>query len=143
MANQLIARLWRSRVHCTRAGGGDRHANSDESEIRSTLRHEVTPADGRAQILTIPHANCRHAVQRGRWRVLPGGVVAQPSLLWLFCWAKTGQGSPAARDVARAVFNAIIQPDPPPPVGLTPYEWADGRIDHGDAKRHRYDPIPD
>jgi hypothetical protein len=67
----------------------------------------VSPARARELLQSIRHAHCQQAVDR-RWRVDAEGRVWPQSLLWLFCWAETGQGSLTAAADARSVFDEIF-----------------------------------
>ncbi|MFC2160969.1 hypothetical protein ACFLRX_04885 [Acidobacteriota bacterium] len=43
------------------------------------------------------------------WKMNNNGTITHgPSILWLFCWAYNGMGSPSAESSARDVFNAIF-----------------------------------
>jgi hypothetical protein len=75
----------------------------------------------------IPHKTCRRAIPT-HWVVIGGHAKAQ-SVLWLFCWAKTGMNSPEAAAVSRDIFNRLF------PVSFADF---DARVPHDYARIHRY-----
>jgi hypothetical protein len=64
-----------------------------------------------------------------RWRAGPGADASAASFLWLFCWAKTGMNSEAARLASVEAFEEIF--------GLR-FKDVDHRVDHGWARQMRY-----
>ena len=76
----------------------------------------------------VNHGNFRRALHR-HWVILTDGRVKPQSVMWLFCWAKTGQNSSTAAEEARSAFNEIM---------IRPFEWYDTRIPHEFARRSRY-----
>jgi hypothetical protein len=77
---------------------------------------------------TIRHKTCREAIPR-RWRVKAGLGVTAPSVLWLFCWGKTGMGSGDAAADSREVFDRIF------PIRFSDF---DARVSHQYARDSRY-----
>ena len=84
----------------------------------------------RKLVLSIPHKTCARAVEEN-WKVAPDGSVRAQSVLWLFCWAKTGMNSEHARQVARGVFDEIM------PISFAEFDAA---VDHQYARKSRYTP---
>lgn len=78
----------------------------------------------------IPYATCQKAIPR-HWQKLSGDEVKAQSILWLFCWAKTGMGSPKAEGKAREVFDALS------PEGKD-FNHFDKHVGHDYAERFRY-----
>ena len=76
----------------------------------------------------VNHSNFRRALHR-RWEVFSDGRVKPQSVMWLFCWAKTGQNSATAAEAARNAFNEIVS---------RPFAWYDARVPHAFARRARY-----
>lgn len=86
-------------------------------------------AEEAIQILEkIPHKKFREAVNQ-HWTVSKDGIVADHSILWLFCWCKNGLNSKAAREEAVNAWNTIM------PVPFRIYE---PEIDHDGARKYRY-----
>ena len=79
-------------------------------------------------ILSIPHRSCAKAIE-SNWSVSADGKVRAQSVVWLFCWAKTGMGSEQARQAAMSVFDQIL-----------PVRFADldALLDHEYARKARY-----
>lgn len=100
--------------------------------MQSNVVHPMSLTVGvdraRRLIEQVPHATCRSAAQR-RWNVADDGTVPEESVNWLFCWGKTGMGSPTAAEEARRVFDAIL------PVTFSRY---DRLVPHEYARSHRY-----
>lgn len=91
--------------------------------------HLIVPADEAIkQLLSIPHSTCTKAIDH-HWRVDRDGNVRAQSVLWLFCWAKTGMNSEPAREASVSVFNNIL-----------PRSFADldAVLDHEYARKARY-----
>jgi len=104
------------------------HAEHAGGRLGIPLRLTVSADAARRLIAQIPHSNCTAAAPE-RWRVAPDGTVAEDSINWLFCWAKTGMGSENASEAARKVFDAIL------PVTFDQYK---ARVDHEYAPTPRY-----
>lgn len=81
---------------------------------------------------SVPHKTCRRAIQT-HWRTTQAGDVAAQSVLWLFCWAKTGMNSPEAAAVSRELFDRLF------PVSFSDF---DSRVPHNYARTNRY-PVGD
>ena len=94
------------------------------------MRLQVPPQEAIQLLETIPHKTCRTAIQT-RWHVGSNGHVAAQSALWLFCWAKTGMGSPEAESESRRIFNLHF------PIA---FENFDAQVPHEYARRNRYSP---
>jgi len=67
--------------------------------------------------------------KESNWRVDQNGNVRAQSILWLYCWAKTGMGSINSADRAQAVFDMLFP---------FTYGFLDSRIDHKWARKMRY-----
>lgn len=96
--------------------------------VEYPMRLNVTEAVAHGLIESIPHQACRQGARR-HWKVVDGAAT-ETSVYWLFCWAKTGQGSRQAEAEARCVFDAIM------PICFEQY---DGLVRHDHARAHRYD----
>lgn len=79
---------------------------------------------------SIPHSTCSKAIL-ARWRVTPEGAVKAQSVLWLFCWAKTGMNSFEAARASREIFDRLL------PVKFDEF---DSRVPHSYARLKRYAP---
>jgi hypothetical protein len=91
--------------------------------------HLIVPADEAIkQLLSIPHNTCTKAIDH-HWKVGHDGKVHAQSVLWLFCWAKTGMNSEPARLASVRVLNNIL-----------PKSFADldAVLDHAYARESRY-----
>ncbi len=90
----------------------------------------VSIDDARKQLLSIPHNTCTKGIDK-HWKVDRNGEVRAQSVLWLFCWAKTGMNSEHAREASVRVFNNIL-----------PWSFADfdAAMDHKYAQKARYSP---
>jgi hypothetical protein len=84
--------------------------------------------EARKLVLSIPHKTCARAIEEN-WKVGPDGSVRAQSVLWLFCWAKTGMNSEHARKVALRVFDEIM------PIAFAEFDAA---VDHQYARISRY-----
>jgi hypothetical protein len=76
---------------------------------------------------SIPHKTCRRAIPT-HWLTIGCHSTAQ-SVLWLFCWAKTGMNSPEAANVSRDIFNRLL------PISFADF---DARVSHEYARINRY-----
>jgi hypothetical protein len=92
------------------------------------MRLTVPAQQARQLIDQIPHATCTGAAAH-RWHVADDDTVRAQSVLWLFCWGKTGMGSSAAAREARFVFDSIL------PIA---FERFDSLVNHEYARKQRY-----
>src|SRR4051812_33557991 len=92
------------------------------------MRLIVDNAEAERLIASIPHSNCVGASQNNLGVSDLGNARAQ-SVLWLFCWAKTGMGSRKAARAAQDVFDRIL------PMSFTQF---DALVDHQFARDNRY-----
>jgi len=92
------------------------------------MRLTIPVEQAKEFIEQIPHSRCARAAPR-HWHVADDRTVRAQSVLWLFCWGKTGMGSQAAAREARQVFDLIL------PVT---FDRFDALIDHEYAREHRY-----
>jgi hypothetical protein len=84
--------------------------------------------EARKLVLSIPHKTCERAIAEN-WKVGSDERVRAQSVLWLFCWAKTGMNSEHARRVAVRVFDEIM------PISFAEFDAA---VDHAYARESRY-----
>jgi hypothetical protein len=85
--------------------------------------------EARKLVLSIPHTTCTRAIDEN-WKVANNGRIRAQSVLWLYCWAKTGMGSePALRGSVR-VFNEVL------PIRFVDFDAIPGI--HEYARRQRY-----
>jgi hypothetical protein len=88
----------------------------------------VSVEEARRQVVSIPHKSCVKAAD-DNWKVDRHGSVRAQSVLWLFCWAKTGMNSEQARQVSVRVFDQIL------PVRFVDL---DAVLEHTYARESRY-----
>jgi hypothetical protein len=92
------------------------------------MRLTVSCDEARKLILSIPHKTCAAAIDH-HWSVASDGTVRAQSVLWLFCWAKTGMTSEEARQASVRVFNTIF------PISFVQFSEA---VSHEYARKARY-----
>lgn len=92
------------------------------------MRIKTSADRARALVLSIPHKTCARAAG-DRWKVSLDGTVRAQSVLWLYCWAKTGMNSEEARQVAVQAFDEVL------PIGFVDFDAA---VDHAYARKRRY-----
>ena len=92
------------------------------------IKMKVTPNKARRLISAIPHKTCQSSAQTC-WVEGGGAGVTAQSICWLYCWAKTGMGSPEAATYAKQAFDQIFD---------KPYAWFDTRVSHEWARKGRY-----
>jgi hypothetical protein len=92
------------------------------------LKNTTSPSRVLQLLGSIPHATCQSAVGN-HWIVAGIDHVRAQSVLWLFCWAKTGQGSERARLAAVEASNEIFS---------VPFDRFDKYIAHDWARKYRY-----
>ncbi|MEQ1731428.1 MAG: hypothetical protein ABL982_23910 [Vicinamibacterales bacterium] len=106
---------------------------------------KVSERAARAEVARIPHKRCQDAIPTGwernsggggnpgggntRGGGNPGRNIDGRSVCWLFCWAKTGMGSPPAEEAARQAFDAIMR------IGFDRFNVL---VLHEDARSWRY-----
>ena len=88
---------------------------------------KVTMDESKRQLRSIPHQTCFKAIDK-HWMMNEDGTIKAQSVLWLFCWAKTGQSSDHARQVAAHVFDNIL------PIS---FAKLDAVLDHEYARKKR------
>lgn len=92
------------------------------------MQLKVSVEEAQRQVVSIPHKSCvKGAVDN--WKVDRHGNVRAQSVLWLFCWAKTGMNSEQARQASARVFDQIL------PVRFVDLDAA---LDHTYARESRY-----
>ncbi len=91
----------------------------------------VSPIEAWEKIARVEHSTCRRGLEN-YWHVEPDGRIRAQPLCWLFCWAKTGQGSRKAEEQAKRAFNAILN---------ISFEELDRCIDHEWARKVRHEPL--
>jgi len=77
---------------------------------------------------TVNHARFQAALHE-HWKSDENGNIRPPSVLWLFCWAKTGMGSQHVAQEVRKIFDQIFEHS---------YQWLEARVTHEYAKAKRY-----
>lgn len=92
------------------------------------MRLLVDNAEAERLVASIPHRTCVDASENN-WIVSDQGNAKAQSVLWLFCWGKTGMGSREAARVSREVFDQIF------PIKFTQF---DALVDHEWARANRY-----
>jgi hypothetical protein len=92
------------------------------------MKLNTTRAHALDLVSLIPHKTCANAIQE-HWVVSDDGAVRPQSVLWLFCWAKTGMNSESARTEALRVFDEVL-----------PIRFAalDRVVEHKYARDNRY-----
>jgi hypothetical protein len=88
---------------------------------------KVTAEESKRQLRSIPHQTCFKAIDK-HWLLNEDGTIKAQSVLWLFCWAKTGQSSDHARQVAARIFDNIM------PIS---FEKLNMVLDHEYARKQR------
>lgn len=92
------------------------------------MRLKTSTSEAERMILSIPHKTCTKAIN-DHWNVRPDGTVRAQSVLWLFCWAKTGMNSEDARQASAQVFDDVL------PISFAKF---DALVDHQFARLNRY-----
>jgi hypothetical protein len=92
------------------------------------MKLQLSPDQARRQLAVITHAQFQQGLER-HWQVGADRQVRAQSILWLFCWAKTGQNSETAAEQARQAFQTLFG---------RPYAWFEARIPHEYARSGRY-----
>jgi hypothetical protein len=94
------------------------------------MKLKTSTEEAKRLILSIPHKTCAKAME-DHWKVDASGEVLAQSVLWLFCWAKTGMNSEDARIVAADMFDQLM------PLSFAQF---DAVVDHEYARECRYTP---
>lgn len=94
------------------------------------MQLNTTAEEAKRLILSIPHKTCAKAIE-DHWKVDANRRVRAQSVLWLFCWAKTGMNSEDARIVAAQVFDQVMS---------LSFAQFDAVVDHEYARECRYTP---
>lgn len=92
------------------------------------IRLRVTPGQALQALSTIRHDHCQQSIS-AHWHLDNDGNVRAQSILWLFCWAATGQRSEKAAQDAEEAFDLIFDHS---------YEWLSRRITLEVARSRRY-----
>jgi hypothetical protein len=92
------------------------------------IKLKVDPDEALAFLEGIDNEAFSKALQ-DNWHVDKSGYIRAQSVLWLFCWAKTGMNKPETAEDAQAVFDAIFP---------FSYNFILSRVDHEWAQRKRY-----
>jgi len=95
---------------------------------KSQICLKVSSDEAEKHLRSIPHQRCLQGITT-RWKVYKDGTVPAQSALWLFCWAKTGQGSENARLASIRAFDNILSKS---------FAELDAVLDHEYARRARY-----
>ncbi len=91
--------------------------------MNHTVPMKVSPAEAETILRGIPHQTCLDAMSN-QWKVDESGRAKVHSMLWLFCWAKTGMGSTRAAAEAQRAFDKIFSVSYNHCEGRIPHEWA-------------------
>ena len=97
-------------------------------EILFDFELQISPKEASELLGNIPNKTFERALERN-WHCNDEGYISAQSVLWLFCWAKTGMGSQWAAMEAQSVFDRIFP---------FTYNFFDSRIDHEWARKMRY-----
>jgi hypothetical protein len=92
------------------------------------LHLKIPAAEARKKLAGLRHGVFNQGVEN-HWKTNDDGSVRAQSVLWLFCWAKTGMGSKKAREHAERAFDTIL------PI---PFKELDAVLDHEYARKARY-----
>ncbi len=96
--------------------------------LKSQICLKVSTDEAEKQLRSIPHRRCLQGITT-RWKVSKDGTVPAQSVLWLFCWAKTGQGSDQARLTSVRALDNILSKS---------FLELDAVLDHEYARKSRY-----
>lgn len=92
------------------------------------IRLQVSPQIAFQYLQKVRHAVFQKGLEN-HWNLNEFDNVRAQSILWLFCWATTGKGSPRAAGEAREAFNRIFDRS---------YDWLSRRITLEYARANRY-----
>ena len=115
----------------------ERRATTSGQINTRIIAMRVSENDAREILSRIEHEKCSQGIN-GHWSMYRGRFYGdtngtnQPSaqsICWLYCWAKTGQGSDKAARQAQKAFDDIFDHD---------YDWLSGRLSLEEARRLRY-----
>lgn len=101
---------------------------------------KVAPDEARKMLGWVEHEQFRSALSE-HWQVADDGSVRAQGVLWLYCWAKTGQNSEDVANQVKNIFNRIMSVSYKTMSGKVPHEWAremryaDGDIESDLARR--------
>jgi hypothetical protein len=99
------------------------------SEMEKTMPNLKNSCNQPRNLLsTVDHAAFQSSIDT-YWRVAPDGMPTAQGVLWLFCWAKTGQNSERTAQHVRALFDGILD---------ISFESFDEKVDHDWAREMRY-----
>lgn len=112
----------------TGLGGTDQRDHRAIEPQKGNMTLLVTNEEAAQLIEAIPNRTCVDA-SRNHWIVSDEGNARAQSVLWLFCWAKTGMGRKNAERAARETFDLLF------PIKFAEF---DARIAHQYARDNRY-----
>jgi hypothetical protein len=92
------------------------------------MKLKVSPEQAYRRLAAIAHTRFQQALPR-YWHVDGQGRLQAQTILWLYCWAKTGLNSEQTAQDVRNAMNAIFD---------HPYAWLETRIAHDYARKARY-----
>ncbi len=92
------------------------------------IKLKVDPEEAAYFLEAIDNNTFRKAINEN-WHVNKEGFVKAQSILWLFCWAKTGMGSKDTAYDVQSVFDAIFP---------FTYNFFESRVDLEWARQKRY-----
>ncbi len=95
---------------------------------KSPIYLKVSTDEAEKQLRSIPHRRCLQGMTT-RWKINEDRTAPAQSVLWLFCWAKTGQGSEQARLASVRALDNILSKS---------FLELDAVLDHEYARKARY-----
>ena len=99
---------------------------------RSLVSRQRSAHEAQVELEAVPHKRF-HDVLAIHWHVDGAGHIDGRSVCWLFCWAKTGMGSPKAAEAAQQAFEQVVD---------VSYSLFDARVEHEWAREKRYSGKP-
>lgn len=92
------------------------------------MKLQVSPDQAYRRLAAIDNARFQQALPQ-YWHPVGQDEVRAQTILWLFCWAKTGLNSEQTAQDVRQAFNQIFD---------RPYAWLEAHIPHDYARKARY-----
>ena len=100
----------------------------ENEEVIATIKIKVSLDEADELIKSISHKTFQEA-RKNYWRINEDGSIWAQSVLWLFCWAKTGMGSKKTAQVSQEIFDKIF---------TFSYNFFNSRVPHNYARENRY-----
>lgn len=92
------------------------------------IQLRVSKSESISLLSGIQHHTLQDAINRN-WTVDDDNYVRAQSVLWLFCWGKTGMGSEVTAYEVRKLWNELFS---------FSFEAMDSRVNHEYARKMRY-----